>query len=208
MYVLKSQQRFDTSCYNCIEMLGMPASGKTTMMRKLMREQREMVDVNHRLPEFYAKRQIYKSGCLLKILLSSPQMFVRDTRIIASSEQKSVKDFLTVLLNWFLIVHLYREAIRGTEKVYIWDEGLYQALWSIAFSATKRFDMLRLLEKKPVPKVVYLTDAEDKVLIARALERKSSLRLDYENKMHLQKGREALEQVMACIDSMGYCKEG
>ena len=189
---------------NYVEIYGMPASGKTSLVQKMMEDNELIVDINKELPKPALSRQVYKIKGIFSYFLSSPVMFINDFIIILLSRQKSIKDLLIVSSNWFLILYMYRKNKYDEKNIIMWDQGLFQALWSINFSSRKKLNMTSLLKNKILPKIVYFIDAEDYVLIDRALNRGTFIRLDYNNKNQIIKARESLSLVFEQMKNVGY----
>ena len=189
---------------NYVEIYGMPASGKTSLVQKMMEDNELIVDINKELPKPALSRQVYKIKGIFSYFLSSPVMFINDFIIILLSRQKSIKDLLIVSSIWFLILYMYRKNKYDEKNIIMWDQGLFQALWSINFSSRKKLNMTSLLKNKILPKIVYFIDAEDYVLIDRALNRGTFIRLDYNNKNQIIKARESLSLVFEQMKNVGY----
>nr|WP_319219384.1 hypothetical protein [uncultured Trichococcus sp.] len=204
MYVLKSQKYASKSNY--AEALGMPSSGKTTLVANLKKSDPESIDVNARLPKIKLGRQAIKLFYMLQVFMRSPRAFLRDTKIILSSGQKNAKDLYSVLSNWHLNVHLY-SLKNDADHLHIWDQGLFQAVWSIYFCGSKEFDAIKLFENKLLPGRVYFTDASDEELIARSRNRSRRMRLNYLNPDELEKGRYALRKTIQLMEEIGYIEK-
>lgn len=202
MYILKSQKYYSEDNY--IEVIGMPASGKSTSVREMIDKYPSAVNVNERLPKGNLKRQMKKFLYIFFLFLKSPKVFVKDTKIVISSEQRSFKDLYAVLSNWHLIVYQSTYYRKSMNSKYIWDQGLFQAIWSIYYSGLKDFDYLELMVNKRLPLKIYFTDADDKELIRRANARGTNIRLNYNNKDDIERGRYALDKTIQTIKHIGY----
>lgn len=202
MYILKSQKYYSEDNY--IEVIGMPASGKSTLVREMIDKYPSAVNVNERLPKGNLKRQMKKLIYIFFLFLKSPKVFVKDTKIIISSEQRSFKDLYAVLSNWHLIVYQSTYYGKSMNSKYIWDQGLFQAIWSIYYSGLKDFDYMELMVNKILPLKIYFTDADDKELIRRANARGTNIRLNYNNKDDIERGRYALDKTIQTIKHIGY----
>ena len=202
MYILKSQKYYSEDNY--IEVIGMPASGKSTLVREMIDKYPSAVNVNERLPKGNLKRQMKKLIYIFFLFLKSPKVFVKDTKIIISSEQRSFKDLYAVLSNWHLIVYQSIYYGKSMNSKYIWDQGLFQAIWSIYYSGLKDFDYMELMVNKILPLKIYFTDADDKELIRRANARGTNIRLNYNNKDDIERGRYALDKTIQTIKHIGY----
>lgn len=203
MYILDSSKYF--SKQNCVEITGMPASGKTTFVRQLMDENSNTINVNGILPKNNLWRQFKKIMYAFLLFLRFPSLFLKDTKIIISSKQNSYKNLYSVLTNWYLIIYQYKKYSSG-KAIYLWDQGLFQGIWSIYYSSSSNFNYKYLLEDKTLPQTVYLTDADDLELIFRSNKRKDNIRLDYNNKEEIINGREAMEKTINVMQQIGYQK--
>ncbi|NLL02480.1 MAG: AAA family ATPase [Mollicutes bacterium] len=188
---------------NFIETIGMPASGKSTLVKNMMKDKTEYINVNARYSNNKHYRKIEKILNASILFIKHPMMVISDTKIIISSGQRTLKDLYSVLLNWLVII--YTSTInKDKNKVYIWDQGIFQAIWSIYFSGTKEFDYIKLLKNKNLPYKIYLIDVNDEDLARRASNRGSQMRLDYDNNVCLKRGRVALEKTIQTIKDIGY----
>lgn len=204
MYILNSQKY--ASKDNYAEVLGMPSSGKTTLVGNMKKNNPGVIDVNARLPNGRFGRQASKLLYMALLFLRSPRAFIRDTKIILSSGQKSAKDLYSVLSNWHLNVHLY-SLKDDVDNLHIWDQGLFQAVWSIYFCGSKEFDAISLFEDKLLPGKVHFADARDDELIARSRNRNRRMRLNYLNPDELEKGRYALKKTIRVMEEIGYIEK-
>lgn len=202
MFILKSQKYYNLDNY--IEIIGMPASGKSFLIKQMMIGDPKIINMNNQLPSSKFFRQFTKLVYIFKLFLKFPRMFIKDTRIIISTRQKSTKDLYAVLSNWHLIVYMYLTNSENDEVVYAWDQGLFQAIWSIYFTSQIEFDGYDLVKDKKLPNIIYLTDANDEELLKREKLRKKTIRLNYASRDHLSSGRKALEKTIELIEKLGY----
>ncbi|MDN6731750.1 MAG: AAA family ATPase [Atopostipes suicloacalis] len=201
MFILNSQVYFNKK--NFIEVIGMPASGKTTLVKQLVNEKTKCINVNEHLPKGTIQRQLRKIKCGLLLFIDSPNGFIRDTKIIIASKQDSKINLYSVLSNWYLISYQNRNCSVDKNE-YIWDQGLFQAIWSIYYSALNEFDYLGLLKDKKLPHTIFLTDINNEELILRSHQRQDSNRLNYDDKEKIVKGRTALARTLQVMEQVGY----
>lgn len=201
MFILNSQVYFNKK--NFIEVVGMPASGKTTLVKQLVNKKTNCINVNERLPKGTIQRQLRKIKCGFLLFIDSPNSFIRDTKIIIASKQDSKINLYSVLSNWYLISYQNRNCSVDKNE-YIWDQGLFQAIWSIYYSALNEFDYLGLLKDKKLPHTIFLTDINNEELILRSHQRQDSNRLNYDDKEKIVKGRTALARTLQVMEQVGY----
>lgn len=204
MFILDSQKY--ASKDNFAEVMGMPSSGKTTLVGNMKKNYPGLVDVNASLPMSRFGRQARKLYYISQLFMRSPSAFIRDTKIILSSGQKNAKDLYSVLSNWHLNVRLY-SLKDDTDKLYILDQGLFQAVWSIYFCGSKEFEAIKLFENKLLPGRVHFADASDEELIERSRNRSRRMRLNYLNHDELEKGRYALRKTIQLMEEIGYIEK-
>lgn len=202
MYILKSQKYYSEKKY--VEIIGMPASGKSTLVREMIDKNLSSVNVNERLPKGKLKRQMKKFLYIIFLFFKSPKVFFKDTKIIISSKQRSFKDLYAVLSNWHLIVYQSTYYRKSTKDKYIWDQGIFQAIWSIYYSGLNDFDYMELMVNKILPLKIYFVDADDKELIRRANSRGTNIRLDYNHVDGIERGRCALDKTIQALKDIGY----
>lgn len=206
MPITKYRLSSDQAHPNFFEMLGMPASGKTTFMDQLLQQDQTFMNINGKLNPTHLKRQAYKFACIAMSFLRYPISSFQNFWIIVGTQQRSAKDFLNVIANWYLITYSQKRH-QDEEKRCIWDQGIWQALWSIAFSAQKRVDFDKLLAGALLPEVVYVVDVSDEELRKRAKARNLAQRLNYESHELEACGRAALCTVVAKLREKGYVVE-
>lgn len=212
MHILKSQKYYSRENY--IEVIGMPASGKSTLVKKLYFDEDKYYDVNSNLPKNKYIRLIIRIIYSILAILYSPKEALKDIRVIISSKQKTKKDLIIVTVNWLFIIYAcnYR---KNKNILWVWDQGIFQAIWSIAFSSQKEVEYIQLLKNKNLPQKVHFTDADDETLRRRAAGRKVFIRLDYRNNEDVIQARKSLGIVLDLLercnysnDSFVYWKEG
>lgn len=191
---------------NFVEVIGMPASGKSTLINKLYINKEKGYDVNGNLPRNKVMRLLLRSAYSFLALIHSPKEMIHDLKIIVSSRQNSKKDLVSVSLNWMYITYMCNYMKPKKHILYVWDQGVFQAIWSIIFSSQESIDYIDLLKNKNLPDKIYFTDADDDVLLRRSIERKVSIRLDYKNEEHVAKGRHALDKIKVLLIRLGFRK--
>ena len=190
-----------------IEFIGMPAVGKTTLMRKIVSLENNYFDMNLFIPQNHLTRQFFKLGSILLCFLTMPRISFRDTGVIIRSKQRCITDFMNVLSNWFMIQRLILFRKKKNDYIYLWDQAIFQGIWSILFSSQRKVVIKDLLYQKKLPEIIVFKDIENSFLIENAKKRNSLMRLDYTNKEEIQRARKALEQVLELISELGYNPE-
>lgn len=205
MSIRKYQRLYDGTGPLLIEVLGMPASGKTTLLKRFQKEDPTVFDVNAALPQNHLLRQLYKLSCTIRQFFLNPASFLADTKRIAASRQRTINDFLSVYANWFLIQQMYHDRMRSLESSKImFDQGLFQSLWSIIFSAGAALDIKGLLLNKYMPHIIFILEESDAILTERAQVRNAAERMDYQNPDHVGRGNEALSLLTGYLTYFGY----
>lgn len=205
MFILQSQKPYSKD--NFIELFGMPASGKSTYLENVKKENFNVIDVNSTLPKAKISKSVIKIYYIVKLFFKSPVMVIKDTKIILSSKQQTFKDLLIVTANWFLVNSLCSQYSNfRSSKIYVWDQGLFQALWSIFLSSEKYFNAKKLFAGKRLPQNVYFFDEDNSVLKKRAIMRKEFRRFDYSDEMQIFKARNSLNEVLDILQSLDYKK--
>lgn len=120
------------------EFLGLPGAGKSVVSRaigELLRGQNVVVTeptyhMDHVLR--FPWRQVLKSWYALRGALRRPQDSWFWVRMIMRSRQPTLARMAAEILYWFYVLELAR---RQSERrgVHLFDQGLHQALWSIAY---------------------------------------------------------------------------
>lgn len=116
-----------------IEFVGPPAAGKTTLSAAVTKQLRERgytcseptksIGTRDR-PARIAK----KLRLVAEQIIRAPKTSLRDARAIHRTRQPQHRDTVRVLFNWLYVCGLSRHA---TDDIAMFDQGLFQALWSI-----------------------------------------------------------------------------
>ena len=185
-----------------IEIIGMPATGKSTYTRKFIASSpRTAVDVNSLLPASHFWRQMLKVHAALSMLFRHPGRTVRDFGIICRSKQKTLRDCLFVCTNWALVQWQTEVICAKKETDYVFDQGILQAVWSIALNAGQSNGLLTLLRHESLlPSYVVFLDEADEVLAGREKNREYRIRLQYHDINQVLSARKALQTVLTYVE--------
>ena len=178
-----------------IEVIGMPAVGKSTCCNKMINKHPSFIDANGTLPTNHLLRQMYKffAGCCS--FLQHPKVFIEVIRIIMNSKQNTLVDFMKVCSNWFLLDHMMQNASKNPEKIYVFDQGVFQAGWSILLSSTHSVPVADLFGCIKMPSKVIFLDEPNEVLRDREAKRNKKIRLNYNSKVQVKKARDSLNAI-------------
>ncbi|WP_214844326.1 hypothetical protein [Exiguobacterium sp. s150] len=194
MYTIKNIQ---TSI--CIEELfGMPAVGKSSWV-EANRTESHYIKVNEMLPINPLKRNFIKIKKIFSYTILHPRTLFYDSWLILNSRQKTLKDLLIVWSNWFFVLSLYSSCSNG-KYTYIFDQGMFQALWSIRLSAKEEIDFKKFIKDKYLPGKIFFLDEDESILRQRESTRAKNIRLNYCIKSDIQLGRKTLNDVMEVIE--------
>lgn len=195
--------RIDTAD-TTIELIGMPASGKTTFVRSVCENNKDIWFANDVFSKRKVARIITKIRYLVSMCFSSPVRFYRDYVHIRKTGQKTSVDTLSVFVNWQIIKKT--QVLGNKTRCAIWDQGILQAIWSICYASEVADSVIicNLLQTIELPKYVICLDATDQTLAQRAKTRGTYLRLDYLDVNMVERGRQIFSTLMDALESRGY----
>jgi len=164
-----------------VEFLGLPGAGKTTMSRAVaaaLRERRIPVTeptyrVDHKVGN--GVRQAVKLWYSLRRMIRRPLLSARWARTVLGSHQRALGSSWLETANLLYLLELIRsEAARP--GVHLFDQGLFQALWSLAYDSASpdvipRLVLERVRRSLPRTAVVVVVEASVTTVRARLLER-------------------------------------
>lgn len=136
-----------------LEFIGLPASGKTTLAKKVYKELNKDGNVIYPLYSLYQKRwftrNLYKIIFVTFYCLINIKMLFQVISIIAKSRQfRMIDNFrLTFNLLFFLSV---REIYKNSDKIVIFDEGIVHHIWAVCVNSKSKesYKLFRKLANK------------------------------------------------------------
>jgi len=150
-----------------IEFIGLPGVGKSTLSHRVAeilgqrgwRVDQPTYAVDHEMR--YWERLLLKLMRVSAEVIFHPAHALRSVRAILATRQASAADFIGVTVNWLFVSSLLRKSDRRP-GVHIFDEGLFNVLWSIGFSASspRTAPLLKELAREGSTAVVALIEAD------------------------------------------------
>ncbi|ADJ29593.1 hypothetical protein Nwat_2841 [Nitrosococcus watsonii C-113] len=159
----------------------MPGSGKSTLASRVAEiiegkgigVRKEAYVLAHCVSR--RRRVTTKLLYVLSELFLEPRYALRSARAIAATSQNSTMEFIKGLFNWLFVTSLARPIMRFN-GVHMLDQGVFQALWSIAFSGgpnSLTLMVAKLLDHMPVPNVIVIMHVEAPTVARRLAARQS-----------------------------------
>jgi len=150
-----------------VEFLGLPGSGKTLLCHRvaiLLSDKKARVDEPSQLfcGCTRCKRVLRKSIKIARELILHPCYCLRSASAILRVRHKSTSDLFRVLLNWFVVSSFIRRG-KSERGIHLHDQGILQALWSIAFSSDGtaiHTVASRLRDLMPTPSLVVVVEVK------------------------------------------------
>lgn len=147
---------FESSYVGLNEMFGLPAVGKTTYLS----EHNEYTNINNSKNKYLVSRQLYKVSSFFYVLIFHFSFFFNSLCLIKNSKL-SLRDSVRLFLN---LTRVRQESSRNKNPKSTSDQGVFQALWSIAVFSNVDESRMRILlfkfikqNKSSLPnKVIYL----------------------------------------------------
>ncbi|WP_394740064.1 hypothetical protein [Natronococcus roseus] len=168
-----------------VEFVGNPASGKSTIARKLeeqltakgVKVRNRTHSLTHQTDSDY-KRYSMMVGLALLCILRHPVHSSQIARMIFKTQQRSLADFLTLTLYCLYLRTIYQRSASAS-GVEIFDQGLFQSLWSILLTSNRKdiSGLLRnIIDKYPgsPTHVVVLIELSGEESISRLENRNSN----------------------------------
>jgi Mrp family chromosome partitioning ATPase len=139
-----------------VTFVGLPGTGKSTLSARVAEALCRRGIPCRVCDEAAFRKPGNKVAWVAREVVARPWRSVRAVRGIVATRQRSFLDLVKMVVNWFCLSFLIRRAA-AAGGVGLFDEGLYQALWSIGLGARNE-DWLRSLPLlDPVPPAPSLT---------------------------------------------------
>lgn len=156
-----------------VEFIGLPGVGKTTLALEVAKRLDRTLPVQSAYSRLggrsWAARRLRNSRDIGGLGLRRPRYVLRTARAIRASGQRSLYDGLKVANNWLSVSALTLRSAR-TPHVTLFDQGMFQALWSVGYSAegAGRLEQLTYLGTLlPKPDLLVLVSAELATVVRR-----------------------------------------
>lgn len=138
-----------------VNLVGLPGTGKSTLTDRVAAMLRQRGIPCRVCDETAFRKYRNKAVWIACEFAARPWQSVRAVRGIVATRQRSVLDLVKMVVNWLcLSFHIRRATADG---VSLFDEGLFQALWSIGLGARNEDWLSSLAFLDPVPSALSLT---------------------------------------------------
>ncbi|OQY40900.1 MAG: hypothetical protein B6229_00545 [Spirochaetaceae bacterium 4572_7] len=145
-----------------IEFIGNPSSGKSTIVEDLTSTLRgdgfKVLNLSYEIARMGRKRKIlHKLLYYIKFTLIHPAKIIYIFAVLINSRQNSLKDFVKVYFNFIFVLSLYTNRRNYDYDYVFYDQGFYQAIWSILIEANTKVNIENLYTRlNEIPYLVYL----------------------------------------------------
>lgn len=158
-----------------VEFAGLPASGKTTLVKKLRNsadfESKKMVFPLIELYEkTWLKRNYYKILMVGRYFFLNFRKSTQFINLLFQYEQTNKVNYLRLTLN-NLFLFAIQEKYKDSSDIVIFDEGAIQHLWGITLDRKKERDIVPFFKYYTFPDVIVFTDVSNECLTERNLYR-------------------------------------
>ena len=195
-----------------VEFAGLPGAGKSTLARGVTRILRQAgIPVEEALGGFAAKSRgvalLRKAAYVGREGLRRPRHAYRSALAICATEQRSVADAVRVFHNWLLVSSLMEERANAA-GIRLFDQGVFQAVWSIGYSA-RAGALAQVVERLrpllPRPDLVVLVEASTLTVKRRLTARpygRSRLELSLDDQDLFLRAAMLLEELKSTLARM------
>ena len=166
-----------------VEFLGLPGVGKSAVSSRTAAHLTQRGFVVRELVLALSDRSAMgprlrgyagKSLLIARELLTHPRDSLRSIRAICSTGQPSFPVLLMVVTNWLMQCSLLRSS-GSTPAVNLFDEGIFQALWSVGLEGRPgavRYIGATLIDVLSMPDVVVVVEADLEAVVNRLQKRR------------------------------------
>lgn len=164
-----------------VEFFGYSGSGKSTMCSHALEALRALGMAADALNFAVHEVSIARITVLMSQMMLGPAYAWRSLKEFVSSQQRSVRDFQWVYRTWLERSYLIRAHARRP-GIHLVEEGLFQALWSMALSSTKpdlSKEMSALCAIAPLPSGVVIVEASVESIAKRLADRQRQGRIEH-----------------------------
>lgn len=169
-----------------VEFLGIPGSGKTYLSREVAKDLivrgYKVFEITERIANLTDfQRFIIKLSYVSYELLLHLRLSMRMIMVLSRVRYKKFWRLFKVGFNWFFLASITRRMLRSKDHcLYLLDQGIFQAIWSINFEVKNikyKDDFNRAILKLyswlfSRPMVVIVINVKDDTLIRRLRDRK------------------------------------
>jgi broad-specificity NMP kinase len=185
-----------------VEFLGLPGVGKTTLaleVAKLLPDLPVRSAYGHLSGRNWVARRLSNARDIARLALEHPRYVAQTVRVIRASGQRTPYDGLKVTNNW-LNVSALTLASRRAPGITLFDQGTFQALWSVGYSAEEEARpacLTRLGALMPKPNLLVLVAAD-----LTTVQRRLRARGGRESRLATRAEATQLREVAALLDTV------
>lgn len=159
-----------------VEFVGPPGVGKSTVSALVSKRlQTDGFDVKEPVQQITLQprlnRIITKSHFVISYTFRKPKRVCYETSKISRTNQARIRDTIKVVFNWHYLCGLM-ENIQS--NVVLFDQGLYQALWSIGYQSLLDWrETIRMVSipEEYLPDLVVIVEANSNTIESRLMKR-------------------------------------
>ena len=164
-----------------IELVGLPGVGKSTITKQATQSLTNHYAVSTPTYSHENTSAVYRIPTKLSFGLSSSILHPTTTHkllnVIHESNQQTLADMTKTSFNITYVLGLLANARQSNHDIVLFDQGFYQALWSIAYSAQTRLDITNTADLLPPqlrPDIVYVITASEQEIQRRVTQREKT----------------------------------
>jgi adenylate kinase family enzyme len=168
-----------------VEFIGLPASGKSTLVKHVLTNEasRDFVICNPFIDIYghsWLKRNVNKAKEIFIYSFSNITKAFKLLKLISASEQRSLKDFLRVSFNFLYFFVLY-DKYSESKDIILFDEGFLHNIWAVIYSSRDKQAVLdKVFTFNNLPDILIKVDCSNQIILERLLQRKSNTRIENE----------------------------